>query len=239
MLSLGLPTNATASIMLAALISAGIVPGPQLMTREPDLVWALIASLFIGNTILLILNLPLAPLWAKLLRVPRPYLYAGILFFASMGAYAVNGTAFDLILLAALGVLGFALRRFALPVLPLVVGVILASRLEAQGRRALQLSSGDPRGMFGGINIATGEFQVSWLVVFIYALIIVALAWPLVLWLIRKFFPKQAVAVEEFTEELHTDIETDDHGHPLATSDQPDDPERPWNQPKEKQDVDG
>jgi putative tricarboxylic transport membrane protein len=79
MLSLGLPTNATAAVMLAALVSYGIQPGPLLLQREGDLVWGLIASLFIGNTLLLILNLPLAPLWAKLLRIPRPYLYAGIL----------------------------------------------------------------------------------------------------------------------------------------------------------------
>ena len=85
MLSLGLPTNATAAVMLAALTSYGIQPGPLLLQREGDLVWALIASLFIGNLLLLILNLPLAPAWAKLLRIPRPYLYAGILFFASMG----------------------------------------------------------------------------------------------------------------------------------------------------------
>ncbi|MDX6320496.1 MAG: putative tricarboxylic transport rane protein, partial [Propionibacteriaceae bacterium] len=99
MLSLGLPTNATAAVMLAALTSYGIQPGPLLLQREGGLVWALIASLFIGNTLLLILNLPLAPMWAKLLQIPRPYLYAGILFFASMGAYAVNGSSFDLILL--------------------------------------------------------------------------------------------------------------------------------------------
>ena len=92
MLSLGLPTNATAAVMLAALTSYGIQPGPLLLQREGDLVWALIASLFIGNLLLLVLNLPLAPVWAKLLRIPRPYLYAGILFFASMGAYAVNGS---------------------------------------------------------------------------------------------------------------------------------------------------
>ena len=85
LLALGLPTNATAAIMLAALMSYGIEPGPLLLTKEPDLVWMLIASLFIGNFFLLVLNLPLAPTWAKLLRIPRPYLYAGILFFAVDG----------------------------------------------------------------------------------------------------------------------------------------------------------
>ncbi|MGH3099803.1 MAG: tripartite tricarboxylate transporter permease, partial [Thermoleophilia bacterium] len=152
MLSLGLPTNATAAVMLAALTSYGIQPGPLLLQREGALVWGLIASLFIGNTLLLLLNLPLAPIWAKLLRIPRPYLYAGILFFASMGAYAVNGSPFDLILLLALGLLGFVMRRFGLPVLPLIVAVILGPRVELQGRRALQLSSGEWRGLFGSTN---------------------------------------------------------------------------------------
>ena len=90
LLALGLPTNATAAIIIAAFMSYGIEPGPLLLTKQPDLVWMLIASLFIGNVFLLVLNLPLAPTWAKLLRIPRPYLYAGILFFASMGAYAVQ-----------------------------------------------------------------------------------------------------------------------------------------------------
>src|SRR4029453_5593583 len=98
LLSLGLPTNATAAVMLAALTSYGLQPGPLLFTGGSHLVWGLIASLLIGNTLLLILNLPLATVWARLLRLPRPYLYAGILFFASMGAYAVNGPPFDSIL---------------------------------------------------------------------------------------------------------------------------------------------
>ena len=90
LLTLGLPTTATAAIMLGAFQRYGIQPGPLLFETQPELVWALIASLFIGNVMLLVLNLPLAPIWAKLLRIPRPYLYAGILFFATLGAYAVN-----------------------------------------------------------------------------------------------------------------------------------------------------
>lgn len=143
MLSLGLPTNATAAVMLAAMTGYGIQPGPALFEEHGDLVWALIASLFIGNLLLLVLNLPLAPLWGKLLRTPRPYLYAGILFFASLGAYAVNLQWFDLALLLVLGLLGLLMRRFALPVLPLIIGVILGPRLEIQLRQALQLGSGD------------------------------------------------------------------------------------------------
>ena len=202
MLSLGLPTNATAAVMLAALTSYGIQPGPLLLQREGALVWGLIASLFIGNTLLLLLNLPLAPVWAKLLRIPRPYLYAGILFFASMGAYAVNGSSFDLILLLALGLLGFVMRRFGLPVLPLIVAVILGPRVELQGRRALQLSSGEWRGLFGSTNPATGEFELSAIAITCYAIIVVILIWPWLFKAIRRVLPaKAAAAVEAVAEE--------------------------------------
>ncbi len=189
MLSLGLPTNATAAVLLAALTSYGIQPGPLLLSRESNLVWALIASLFIGNTLLLVLNLPLAPTWAKLLRIPRPYLYAGILFFASMGAYAVNGSSFDLVLLLGLGLLGFAMRRFAIPVLPLIVGLILGPRIELQGRRALQLSSGEPNGLLGSVNNATGRFELSAMAITIYVLIVVILIWPLIFAGLRRVWP--------------------------------------------------
>ncbi len=189
MLSLGLPTNATAAVMLAALLSYGIQPGPLLLQRESTLVWALLASLFIGNTLLVLLNLPLAPMWAKLLRIPRPYLYAGILFFAAMGAYAVNGSPFDLILLLGLGILGFGMRRFGIPVLPLIVGVIMGPLLELQGRRALQLAGGSPRGLLGGVDQSTGQFALSALVVTVYLIILVVLVWPLVYRLIRRRLP--------------------------------------------------
>jgi putative tricarboxylic transport membrane protein len=208
MLSLGLPTNATAAVLLAALVSYGIQPGPLLLQREGDLVWTLIASLFIGNALLLVLNLPLAPFWAKLLRIPRPYLYAGILFFASMGAYAVNGSSFDLILLLALGLVGFGMRRFGLPVLPLIIGVILGPRVELQGRRALQLSSGEVKGLFGGINQATGRYQLSALAITVYVIIILVLLWPLVFALIRRLLPARArEVVEEISHEAHPDAD--------------------------------
>ncbi|HEX6757202.1 MAG TPA: tripartite tricarboxylate transporter permease [Propionibacteriaceae bacterium] len=202
MLSLGLPTNATAAVMLAALVSYGIQPGPLLLQREGELVWGLIASLFIGNTLLLLLNLPLAPMWAKLLRIPRPYLYAGILFFASMGAYAVNGSSFDLILLLVFGLIGFGMRRFGLPILPLIVGVILGPRVELQGRRALQLSSGDVRGLFGSVDVATGEFRFSAVAIVAYVIIVLVLLWPLIFKAIRKVLPAKAAAVvDEISEE--------------------------------------
>ncbi|MER6941875.1 tripartite tricarboxylate transporter permease, partial [Nocardioides sp. NPDC000441] len=143
MLALGLPVTATAAVMLSALQGYGITPGPQLMTDHADLVWTLLASLLIGNTLLLVLNLPLAPLWARLLRIPRPQLYAGILFFACLGAYATNLDPFDIALLVAFGLLGLMMRRFGLPVLPLILGVILGPLMETKLREALTISGGD------------------------------------------------------------------------------------------------
>ncbi|NUW45253.1 tripartite tricarboxylate transporter permease [Nonomuraea rhodomycinica] len=143
LLTLGLPTSATAAILLAAFQQYGLQPGPQLFDHNPALVWGMIASLFIGNTMLLVLNLPLAPLWARVLRIPRPYLYAGIVVFAALGVYALNGTVVDLVVLYVLGLLGFAMRRFGLPVAPAVIGMILGPMAEIQLRRALAIGAGD------------------------------------------------------------------------------------------------
>ena len=179
-LTLGLPTNATAAIMLAAFTSYGIQPGPLLFARETELVWALIGSLFIGNVLLLVLNLPLAPLWAKLLRVPRPYLYAGILFFSSLGAYSVNAQVLDLVLLFLLGLLGFMMRRYGLPVLPLILGVILGPRAELQLRRTLQLSDGDISGLWSDP-----------LTVAVYIVVGLIVLWPLINRVVRRRGPTQ------------------------------------------------
>jgi len=143
LLTLGLPTSATAAILLAAFQGYGIQPGPTLLTTESSLVWTLIASLFIGNTMLLVLNLPLVGVWVKLLKIPRPYLYAGILMFASLGSYAVNADPLDLVLLLVIGLLGFAMRRFGWPVAPAVIGLILGPVAETNLRRALAISDGD------------------------------------------------------------------------------------------------
>ena len=176
LLTLGLPTTATAAIMLAAFESYGIQPGPRLFETEPELVWGLIASLFIGNAALLVLNLPLAPLWAKLLRIPRPYLYAGILFFASLGAYSVNASPFDLFLLLAIGALGFLMRRYGLPVLPAIIGVILGPFAEEKLRQALQISNGALDGLVTPMSIV------------IYAIVVLILAWKI----IRPLLPRRA-----------------------------------------------
>ncbi|SDQ38884.1 tripartite tricarboxylate transporter permease [Thermostaphylospora chromogena] len=143
LLTLGLPTSATAAILLAAFQQYGLQPGPQLFDHNPDLVWGLLASLFVGNAMLLVLNLPLAPAWARVLHIPRPYLYAGIVTFAALGAYALSASWVDLIVLYVLGLLGYAMRRFGLPIAPAVIGMILGPMAEIQLRRALAIGAGD------------------------------------------------------------------------------------------------
>ncbi|HEV7875171.1 MAG TPA: tripartite tricarboxylate transporter permease [Nocardioides sp.] len=194
LLALGLPVTATATIMLAAFQSYGIQPGPQLMTEQSDLVWTLLASLLIGNTLLLVLNLPLAPLWARLLRIPRPYLYAGILFFASLGAYTANLEAFDLFLLLVFGLLGLAMRRFALPVLPLILGVILGPLMETKLREALTISDGDPSGL---VNEP--------LAIVVYVIIALLLVLPLVLRRLRPDLEPAALVPPDDAPTPHDD----------------------------------
>jgi putative tricarboxylic transport membrane protein len=143
LLALGLPTSATPAILLAAFQHYGLQPGPLLFASEPELVWGLIASLYIGNAMLLVLNLPLVGLWVRLLAIPRPLLYAGILVFATLGAYTLNHNIVDLILLYVIGVLGFGMRMLDVPVAPAVIGLILGPLAEQQFRRALAISQGD------------------------------------------------------------------------------------------------
>ncbi len=142
LLTLGIPTSTTAAILLGAFQNYGIQPGPQLFETSSTLVWALIASLYIGNVMLLILNLPLVGLWVKLLKIPKPQLYAGILIFATVGVYGMRQSSFDLLLLYGIGVLGVVLRRFDIPTAPVIVGMILGPLAEAQLRNALSIGEG-------------------------------------------------------------------------------------------------
>ncbi len=142
LLTLGIPTSVTAAILLSAFQNYGIQPGPQLFQTSSSLVWALIASLYIGNVMLLILNLPLVGLWVKLLQIPRAHLYAGILIFATVGVYGMRQSAFDLVLMYGLGLLGVVMRRFDFPTAPVIVGMILGPMAEAQMRNALSIGEG-------------------------------------------------------------------------------------------------
>jgi putative tricarboxylic transport membrane protein len=143
MLTLGLPTSATAAIMLSAFQSYGIQPGPLLFQTQGELVWTLIASLFIANVMLVVLNLPLVGLWVRILKIPTPQLYAGILVFATIGTYGISNSVTDLVLLYVIGIIGMFMRRFDFPVAPVVIGMILGPMAEQALRQALTISQGD------------------------------------------------------------------------------------------------
>jgi putative tricarboxylic transport membrane protein len=144
LLTLGLPTSATAAMMLAGFQQYGLNPGPLLFAQSPDLVWGLVASLFIANCMLLVLNLPLVGLWVRLLAIPQPWLYAGILVFATMGTIAAQPSPVELIMLLVFGIMGFLMRRYDYPIAPVIIGLILGPLAEQQLRRALAISVGDP-----------------------------------------------------------------------------------------------
>jgi putative tricarboxylic transport membrane protein len=144
MLTLGLPTSATAAIMLSAFQSYGINPGPLLLQNQPELVWGLIASLYIGNVMLLVLNLPLIGLWVRILTIPTPLLYGGILVFATIGTYGISNSPIDLILLYLIGGAGYLMRCYDFPAAPVIIGMILGPLAEQEFRRAMGISQGDP-----------------------------------------------------------------------------------------------
>jgi len=129
--------------MLSAFEGYGIQTGPQLFSAQGSLVWTRIASLYIGNVILLVLNLPLVGLWVKLLKIPPPWLYAGIIVISTAGVYGAGNSVFNVGLLFVFGLIGFVMRRFDFPAAPLIVGLILAPMAEQSMRQALTISMGD------------------------------------------------------------------------------------------------
>jgi len=170
LLTLGLPTTATAAIMLAGFQQFGLQPGPLLFVNNATLVWGLIASLLVANLMLLVLNLPMIGLWVKLLTVPRHWLYPGILVFATLGTIGANPSSFELGVLLVFGLLGYMLRRFDYPLAPVVVGLILGPMAEQQLRRALAISQGDPSALFH-----------SWIAIVLWVLALTALFLPMIL----------------------------------------------------------
>ena len=143
LLTLGLPSSATAAVLLTAFQQYGLQPGPLLFTSRPDLVWTLIASLYVGNVMLLVLNLPLVGIWARVMLMPRRLLFAGILVLASLGAYSLNGSLVDLAILYLVGAVGCAMRIYDVPLVPAVLGLVLGPLSELQFRRAMAISEGD------------------------------------------------------------------------------------------------
>ena len=143
LLTLGLPVSAMGAVLLAAFQQYGLQPGPLFFSSRPDLVWTLIASLYIGNVMLLVLNLPLAGVWARVMLVPRPLLFGGILVLASVGAYSLNRSMLDLVILYIVGAVGCVMRVYDVPLVPAVLGLVLGPLSEQQFRRALAISEGD------------------------------------------------------------------------------------------------
>jgi TctA family transporter len=148
MLTLGIPASGTMALMLGALIIQGITPGPQVMVKNPDLFWGLIASMWIGNLMLLVLNLPLVGMWVYLLKVPYRMLFPAIMVFSSIGIYSVNNSSVELFLAALFGALGFVWLKLKCPAAPMLLGFVLGPILEENLRRALLLSRGDPSVFF-------------------------------------------------------------------------------------------
>jgi len=148
MLTLGIPATATMALMLGALTIQGIEPGPQVMTSKPELFWGLIASMWIGNLMLVVLNLPLVGLWVRLLRVPYRWLFPSIIMFCCIGNYSVSNNPADVYLCAVIGVLGYVLAKLDCEPAPLILGYVLGPLMEENLRRALLISRGDPTVFF-------------------------------------------------------------------------------------------
>jgi TctA family transporter len=143
-LALGIPGSATMALMLGALMIHGIAPGPQLMTEQPSLFWGLVMSFWIGNILLLVLNIPLIGLWVRLLTVPYQWLFPAVLMFVCIGTYSVNNSSFDVLLVALFGGLGYGLRVLGFPAAPMLLGFVLGPMMEEHFRRAMLLGRGDP-----------------------------------------------------------------------------------------------
>jgi putative tricarboxylic transport membrane protein len=175
LLTLGLPGSGTTAIMLGALSNLGVNPGPQMFQTHPQVVWGLIASMYVGNAMLLLLNLPLVGLFVRLLSVPQWFLIPAVLAISFIGVYAVNNNPFDLLLMTIFGLIGYLMRKFNFPLAPVLLGLVLGYLMEINLRRALQISNGDWGYLFSS-PIAIG----------LWVLAMVSLFAPAILARIRK-----------------------------------------------------
>ena len=180
MLTLGIPASGVMALMLGALMIQGIVPGPQVMTKNPDLFWGLITSMWIGNAMLVILNLPLIGMWVYMLKVPYRLLFPAIIGFSCIGIYSVNTSTFDLYLTVLFSVVGLLWIKFECSPVPLMLGFVLGPMLEENLRRSLVVSRGDPT-VFFRRPLSLGFFVVT-------AFILLSMAFPA----IRKRYSKVA-----------------------------------------------
>jgi len=168
MLSLGIPGSGTTAVLLGALLMYNITPGPLLFTQRPDVAWGLIASMYIGNAMLLMLNLPLVGIFARLLSVPAWVLYPGVLALSFAGVYAVSNSAFDLLVAIGFGIMGWMFRKLDVPLVPIVLGFVLGRMLEDNLRRALSLSDG-----------SVVELVASPVSIALWLMTVAAVLWPL------------------------------------------------------------
>jgi putative tricarboxylic transport membrane protein len=143
MLTLGVPGSGTTAVLLAMLMTLNITPGPLLFQQQPDVVWGLIAALFIGNLMLLVMNIPLVGLFVRVLMVPPHVLMPAVAMIGFVGIYSISGSVFDLLVMIAFGVLGYGLRKLDVPTVPIILGILLGNQMEDNLRRALQISDGD------------------------------------------------------------------------------------------------
>lgn len=160
MLALGVPGSGTTAVLLALLISLNITPGPLLFQEKPDIVWSLIAALFMANIFLLALNLPLVGVFTRMLSIPLWALMPFVVMVSFVGVYSISHSAFDLVVMVGFGVLGFVLRKLEIPVVPVVLGLLLGGQMESNLRRALSISGGDPTILFQS-SISIGFYIAS------------------------------------------------------------------------------
>jgi len=169
LLTLGIPSNAVMALMIGALMIQGIAPGPQVMNEKPQLFWGLIASMWVGNLMLVILNLPLIGMWIKLLTVPYRYLYPAILVFMSIGVFSLSNNPFDVLIMAIFGVIGYICVKLECEPAPMILGFILGPLMEENLRRAMLLSRGDP------MTFLTKPISAGFIIASVILLVIVAL----------------------------------------------------------------
>jgi len=167
LLTLGIPSTPTMALMIGAMIIHGIQPGPQIMTARPDLFWGMIASMWVGNLMLVILNLPMIGMWVKLLTVKYDYLFPAILIFCCVGVYSINNAPMDVLLAGLFGFIGYVFIKFDMEPAPLLLGFVLGPMMEENLRRALLLSRGDPKVFF------TRPISLSLLIIAALLLVIV------------------------------------------------------------------
>jgi putative tricarboxylic transport membrane protein len=144
LLTLGIPPNAVMALMVGAMTIHGIVPGPQIMSKQPDLFWGMVASMWVGNLMLVVINLPMVGVWVKLLQVPYRFLFPAILIFCSIGVYSVNNAPFDVMMTAVFGIVGYWLVKHDFEPAPMLLGFVLGRDMEDHLRRAVLIARGDP-----------------------------------------------------------------------------------------------